>query len=593
MTRWPQCAKEVLNVRLYSEQQVSGFLRDEWWSGRTWLDLLAGHVRDRPDQTSVVDPANRETVTGTPPRRLTWAQVDVEVHNLARSLHRAGVRKDDVVGAQLPNGVELAVVYLAVASLGAITCPFPVQYAQHELAQMGNLAGLKAFVTIGRVHRTLLAERALTLVQRIPTLAAVLAYGLDVPAGAVGLDGDLALTDGNQDYLDYVAQLEIHPNDCVTLCWTSGTEGVPKGVPRSHGDWQVVALGTISTPKLTADDVLLNPFPMVNAGGMAGMYLPWLMLGATLVQHHPFDLDVLLNQIEDEHVTYTCAPPAVLNSLIASPDLLAAHDLTSLRAIGSGSAPLSAWMIQGWERDRGVEVLNLFGSNEGLCLFGCPDTIPDPADRGRLFPRPGDRSFSWRARAGRETLSRLVDLDTGADITEPGHRGELRVSSPTVFAGYWGDVQNPFDEQGYYRTGDIFEITGDGGHLLVYVDRAKDLISRGGYKVSAVEIESLLLAHPKVAEVAVVGMPDPLLGERLCVFVAPRAPDAPPELTELVSLLAAQEVAKFKWPERLEIVDSLPRNPVGKVLKRELREQLRVQAGTSSTDVGAPAEVAR
>ena len=155
-------------------------------------------------------------------------------------------------------------------------------------------------------------------------------------------------------------------------------------------------------------------------------------------------------------------------------------------------------MIEAWERDRGVEVLNLFGSNEGLCLFGCPDTIPDPADRGRLFPRPGDQSFAWRARAGRETRSRLVDLETGEDIHETGRPGELRVFAPTIFAGYWGDVPPPFDEQGYYRTGDIFEIPDEEGHLLVYVDRAKDLISRGGYKVSAVEIESLLLAHPKV-----------------------------------------------------------------------------------------------
>jgi non-ribosomal peptide synthetase component E (peptide arylation enzyme) len=181
----------------------------------------------------------------------------------------------------------------------------------------------------------------------------------------------------------------------------------------------------------------------------------------------------------------------------------------------------------------------------------------------------------------------LVDLDTGDDITEPGRRGELRVSSPTVFAGYWGNVQNPFDEQGYYRTGDIFEITGDGGHLLVYVDRAKDLISRGGYKISAVEIESLLLAHSKVAEVAVVGMPDPLLGERVCVFVAPRAAEDPPDLDQLVAVLAAQDVAKFKWPERLEIVESLPRNPVGKILKRDLRERLR------SEQIAAPVGVHR
>jgi non-ribosomal peptide synthetase component E (peptide arylation enzyme) len=283
-------------------------------------------------------------------------------------------------------------------------------------------------------------------------------------------------------------------------------------------------------------------------------------------------------------VTYTCAPPAVLNSLVASPELLAQYDLSSLRAVGSGSAPLSAWMIEAWERGRGVEVLNLFGSNEGLILFGCPDTIPDPADRGRLFPRPGDQSFRWRTKAGRESRSRLVDLETGADITEPHHPGELRVASPTIFAGYWGDVPDPFDEQGYYRTGDIFEITGEGGHMLVYVDRAKDLISRGGYKISAVEVESLLMAHPKVAEVAMVGMADDLLGERACIFVTPRAAADPPTLAELVEVLRAKQVAQFKWPERLVLLDALPRNPVGKILKRTLREQLTAEPARAVPD---------
>lgn len=568
-------------MRLYPDDQVAEFLRTGWWSGKTWLDLVAEHVASRPDDISLVDPANREMITDGAPRRLTWAEVDLEIERLARSMHRAGVRQGDVVGVQLPNIVELAVAYVAAASLGAITCSFPIQYAQHELTQMGNLAQLKVFVTVSRANKARLAEQAVALLDNVPSLTQVLAWGRDLPSQAVRLDDDLLSEKDDTAFREYRSGLVIHPNDCVTLNWTSGTEGFPKGVPRAHGDWQAISLGTISTPKLTPDDVLLNPFPMVNAGGMAGMFLPWLMLGARLVQHHPFDIEVFLQQIETERVTYTCAPPAVLNSLVASPELLATHDLSSLRAVGSGSAPLSAWMIEAWERDRGVEVLNLFGSNEGLCLFGDPDTIPDPADRGRLFPRPGDQSFAWRARAGRETKSRLVDLNTGEDIVEPNRPGELRVSAPTIFAGYWGDIPSPFDEQGYYCTGDIFEITGEGGHLLVYVDRAKDLISRGGYKVSAVEVESMLLAHPKVAEVALVGMPDERLGERLCAFVAPRVGQAPPTLDELIELLRGQQVARFKWPERLEILDELPRNPVGKILKRTLRDRLRVENASS------------
>lgn len=279
----------------------------------------------------------------------------------------------------------------------------------------------------------------------------------------------------------------------------------------------------------------------------------------------------------------------MLDSLVANGEIMRRHDLSSLRAVGSGSAPMSGWMIEGWERGHGVEVLNLFGSNEGLCLFGDPDTIPDPFQRGRLFPRPGDQSFAWRARIGRESLSRLVDLETGEDIDEPHRPGELRVLSPAIFAGYWGDAKSPFDEQGYFCTGDIFELTGEGNHLLVYVDRAKDLISRGGYKVSAVEVESLLGGYLKVAEVAVVGMPDERLGERLCAFVVPRDPADPPTLEELVETLRGQEVARFKWPERLELLEALPRNPIGKVLKRDLRQGLRDEAaGDVAAGRGAP-----
>ncbi|MFZ1062660.1 MAG: class I adenylate-forming enzyme family protein [Acidimicrobiales bacterium] len=569
-------------MRLYSPEKVEEFTRGGWWTGETWLDQFAARVRDFPRRVSLVDPLNRETFTDGVPRRLTWTEVDREVDRLARALYRAGVRQGDVVGVQLPNVIELAMTYIATAKVGAIACPFPVQYDRHELSQMGAVARLRAFVTVTRAHRSRPASRALELMGSIDSLSTVLSWGQDVPPGVVDLDESLADPTDDEFFRRYVEELVIDPNDCVTLCWTSGTEGVPKGVPRTHGDWQAVGRGTIEAPRLTSDDVLLNPFPMVNAGGMAGMFMPWLMLGARLVQHHPFDIDVFIEQIETERVTYTCAPPSVLDSLVASPEVLAAHDVSSLRAVGSGSAPLAGWMIEAWERGRGVEVLNLFGSNEGLVLYACPDTIPNPADRGRLFPRPGDQSFNWRTRVGRDSLSRLVDLETGEDITEAGRPGELRVSSPTVFAGYWGGVSSPFDEFGYYRSGDIFEIAGEGGHELVYVDRAKDLISRGGYKISAVEVESLLSADPRVREVAVVGMPDERLGERLCAFVVARDPQNPPRLDELLEGLRSQGLAQFKWPERLEIVEELPRNPVGKILKRALRETIR-QALLSET----------
>jgi non-ribosomal peptide synthetase component E (peptide arylation enzyme) len=169
-----------------------------------------------------------------------------------------------------------------------------------------------------------------------------------------------------------------------------------------------------------------------------------------------------------------------------------------------------------------------------------------------------------------------VDPESGKEITEAGVPGELQIKGPAVFPGYLpaSGVPDPFEPDGFLKTGDILEIAGDELEYLHYVDRSKDMVVRGGMKISAAEIETLVSGHPKVADVAVVGYPDEVLGERTCVIVVPR-PGPPVTLAELVDFLRGIGVATFKLPERLELRDELPRNPVGKILKRELREELR------------------
>jgi acyl-CoA synthetase len=555
-------------LRLFSAERVAEFYARGWWSRDTWDSLLRGHVAASPDALALCDAPNRASFASGPPQRLTWAEVDAAVDQLAAALLAAGTRAGDVVGIQLPNVVELAIVYLAAARIGAIASPFPIQYRSHELGSLGRLARVRTFVTMDVVRGRAVAADIVALRSALPSLGAVLAYGSDVPDGAVALGGP-ALA---RDELDaYLAERVIDPADCVSLCWTSGTESVPKGVPRTHGDWIAVSMTTVQAPGLTADDVLLNPFPMVAAGGFGGMFLPWLVTGARLVQHQPFDLPVFLAQVQDERVTYSVSPPAVLTRLLLSPELMSEFDLSSLRCVGSGSAPLTPFLIEGWEA-RGVSVINFFGSNEGISLTGYPDNIPDPAERGRYFPRPG-AGLPTRIRTDQWTRARLVDLSTGAEILSAGQPGELRLQGPTVFAGYWDGAGAPFDEDGWYRTGDIFQYAGERGEYLLYVDRAKDLISRGGMKISAAEIEGLLQAHPSVAEVAAIGVPDPILGERLCAVVVPRG-SGPLVLADLVAFLRERQVASFKLPEQLVLVDELPRNPSGKVLKRELRSRL-------------------
>ena len=233
---------------------------------------------------------------------------------------------------------------------------------------------------------------------------------------------------------------------------------------------------------------------------------------------------------------------------------------------------MSGWSIECWEKDHGVEIINFFGATEGMQLTSDSDTVPDPMLRGRCLPVPRSPRFRWRQPIERQPEVRLVDLDTGLDIDVTGVPGELRFTSPSTFSGYLHGVENPFDDQGYFRTGEIFEYSGE-VDMLVHVDRQKDLIIRGGV-ISAAEIETLLVGHPQIAEVAAVGRKDIRLGERTCAFVVPRDEHDPPTLEGLCRYLTEQRVATFKLPESIELIDALPRNPSGKVLKRELRARI-------------------
>jgi acyl-CoA synthetase (AMP-forming)/AMP-acid ligase II len=491
------------------------------------------------------------------------------VDRLAASLLRTGIRAGDVVGVQLPNIAEFVATYLAVIRIGGIVSPLPVQYREYELEMLARLGGFDAFVTTSRIGDRQSAMIAAGELADLP----VLAFGAGATAGVVHLDGapatpaDRALVAERPHRAD--------PNECVTICWTSGTESAPKAVPRCHYDWLAISWAPQDGPELTADDVILNPFPLVDMASIAGTLLPWLRVGATYVLHHPFTLPTFVRQIAEEQVTYTVAPPSVLTLLLHNEELLRDIDLRSLRAIASGSAPLAPSMVRGWQERLGIAVINMFGSNEGVCLMSAPADFPDPGDRARFFPRYGHDGTTWSTRVGGRMSLRLVDLETGEEITEPGRPGELRIDGPTVFAGYLPGTTDavPFDDQGYLRTGDVFAIDGDRGQYLRYVDRRKDLIVRGGRTIAPLEIECLLARHPSVAEVAVVGYPDPMLGAKACAFVVVRT-GAVVDADALLDHLRRLRIAPYKLPERFVFVDRLPRNPVGKVTKRTLRERL-------------------
>jgi acyl-CoA synthetase len=552
-------------MKLHPQTRVDEYTANGWWTSETVDGLFRDRVVERGHAVAVIDPPNKRDLMTAPPLRCTWTELDALVDEFAAALAERGVGPGDVVGVQLPNSVELVQAFLATVRLGAVVCPFPVQYREHELSHLGGVADLKAFVTTGDAR-----DRVENAGLHVPILD-------PLPSGGAGRCSVTAAT--ARTALD----VEVDPNECVTICWTSGTESSPKGVPRCHYDWLAMSWGVVDGMGLTADDVMLNPFPMVNMAGIGGMLLPWLRTGCTMAVHHPFDLPTFLTQVATERVSYTVAPPAVLAMLLQREELLAAADISSLRAIGSGSAPLSPAMVKGWQERHGIPIVNFFASNEGVALISDPTNFPDAEARARYFPRWGADGITWASRLGNWTSVRLVDLVTGEQIEEPGRPGELCTKGPTVFAGYLrgtGAV-DPFDADGYLHTGDVFELAGLHLEHLRYVDRVKDLVIRGGMNIAPAEIEALLAAHPKIADVAVVGYPDDVLGERVCAVVV-AAPGEVVALDDVTAFLRDRRIASFKLPERVEVVDALPRNPVGKVLKRELRYQIATTAGVGS-----------
>ena len=569
---------------LVPQARIDDYTERGWWGSVTLWDLFIKNARRQPDAEAVVDAPNRADFAHGAPRRLTWAQLAVEVDRFSLTLLGKGIARDDVLVMQLPNCVEQFVVYLSCARLGIIVSPVPIQYREHELAHVLHTTRAAAALTFSRMGKAGSAHDAAAMFAGLQSVHAALREVL--------VWEDLANNSISLDDLEVLKQAElaanITANDVFTICWTSGTEAQPKGVPRSHNEWLVVAPSIIEAADIKPQARLLNPFPLVNMAGLSTAFASWLVLGGTVVQHQPFSLPVFLQQLRDEKIDYTVAPPAILNMLLQNEALLVGIDFKRLCRIGSGSAPLSDWMVRGFEEKHGVQIVNYFGSNEGAALSGNHIDIPDPALRAQFFPRAGVTGYDWSISTTRKITTRLVDVLTGQDITKAGIPGELRFAGPTIFSGYYAapDVsQRAFDAQGFYKTGDLFEIAGDRLQYYRYVGRSKDLVIRGGVNISSEEIENLLLACPGVREAAVVGVPDDVLGEKVCACVVP----VDGQTVSLASLNAFltdhKRIARYKLPEYFLALQALPRNPVGKILKRELREQAKVLAARSKKEV--------
>ncbi len=484
---------------------------------------------------------------------LSWQQLDAASDNLANQLQAAGVKSDDIVVIQLPNIVEIVVLYFACSKMGVVASPVPVQYGTFELKKIVRTLEAKTLITIGRFRDVQLGSELRDAFK-----------DKDVLVFGEQLTIDSAATN------PYRGECSDDANGILSICWTSGTTGTPKGVPRSHNMWTASSSKAAAASSFVEGDKVLCPFPMVNMAALGGVLVPATMQCCSVVLHHPLDPELLLWQMQTEQITYTLAPPAVLNQLAKSPEMWNKFDFSSLRSIGSGSAPLSPWMIDVFSRDYGVEVINIYGSNEGIGLFSTPEVSSDAETRASMFPIP---------KPGDAMETKVVDISSNAIVTANGEVGELLVRGPSVFDGYFKHQvaegePDVFDSEGYFHTGDLVEICGSVDGFYKIAGRCKDIINRGGIKISPVEIDVALEGHPDIAEAAVCAYPDERLGEKICACLVLKPQSAALTLRALSEFLLELGMAKFKLPERVEYFDALPRNAIGKVQRFKLSDQV-------------------
>lgn len=500
--------------------------------------VVSAHAVATPDATAVT-----ATSAGGARRSASYRRLDADVAEFARNLLRLGVRRGDRVGFLLPNSVayQALVAYFGVHRAGAVATPINTRLLPHEVA------ALVRAVQVGvLVHDEAMSEHAK-------------AARATAPDGVVTVP-TLAVSDSGFDWPEQSARQppalveQVGPDDMADWLFTSGTTGRSKCVMLTHRNVLTGSHILAQSCGFRRDDVLVSPSPLFTSGGLH-IVLAVLTAGGHAVVQADTAADAMLATIQRERASAFHGAPAFYEFMHRSPRR-DEFDLTSIRTIIHGGAPTSAAAAQRiYTMFPRAEVVNVYGLTES----GNPGTyLP-----GRwLLDKPG--SIGNVVMTGMQM--RIVD-DRGEEVVGEGI-GELQLRGPSVMAGYYDDAQSTAEalEGGWLRTGDVVRVDAE-GFLYIY-DRKKDIVNRGGFKISSVEVESVIAAYPGVREAAVVAGPHPQLGEVPVAFVV-ADPAGEPSEDELVDF-CRDRLADFKAPRRFVFVDALPRNPSGKVLKREL-----------------------
>jgi long-chain acyl-CoA synthetase len=503
---------------------------------RTVADLLRAAAQAEPDAVGLVDAG----------RRWTWRELDARTDERAAGLLEAGLRRGDRLAVQLPGGADFVTSYLAGLRAGLVVVPINPAYTLPELRHVLVDSGAAMLVTSSMPAAEAFTEPAKP-VQVVIAGAA--------PAGTRAL-ADVAA----EPLAPAKAELgqDVEPEDTAVLLYTSGTSGLPKGAMLSHRALlaNLEQIGRITPPLLTAADIALVPLPLFHVFGLnAGLGLA-LASRARLVTLDRFDADRAVQLAKDEHVTVALGAPGMFAALLAHPGLAAAF--VDVRLALAGSAPLPAELVARYT-DLGIPLHEGYGLSETAPVVTTNAVDADGRSRvGR--PTPGS--------IGLPIPGVAVEIrDADGEPVDDADPGQLAVRGANLFSGYWPDGHGGPDADGWFVTGDIgyADATGE----LHLVGRDTDMVLVNGFNVYPAEVESVLRESEDVAAVAVVGVPDEVTGEAVRAYVVPAAggrvdPDA-------LLARAARSLARFKLPQSIELVESLPLTATGKVKKWQLK----------------------
>ncbi len=534
-------------------------------------DLIWGTVPRLVDDAALRHGAREALVDGGV--RLTYAGLAPEVDRFARGFVAAGVGVGDRVAVWAPNCAEWMLGALGLLRAGAVLVPLNTRFKGGEAAYIVRDAGATTLVTVrgflGTDYPAMLAGEDVGPLGRIVLLRDDERGGGESENAAgvvpvVGLGDFLAAGDAIDPSVTAARAAGVEPGDVSDLIFTSGTTGHPKGAATTHSQ-TLRTFGTWSSiVGLAAGDRYLVVNPFFHTFGYKAGILACLMAGATVVPAPVFDASAVMNRIAAERITVLPGPPTLYQTLLAD-TRRAEHDLSSLRLGVTGAAVVPVELVQAMRHQLGFDtVLTAYGLTEScgtvtMCRRSDPPEIV-AATSGRAIP-------------GLEVRAVVEGSEVPA-----GEPGEILVRGYTVMSGYWGNedaTAEAIDADGWLHTGDVGVID-DAGNVTI-TDRVKDMYVVGGFNAYPAEIEAILRAHESVGQVAVVGVPDERLGEVGCAYVVPAAAAATdPERSELGRTILSWSrgaMANYKVPRSVVLVDALPVNASGKVLKRELRRR--------------------